>query len=400
MKVRRLTALGVSVSLALLGLAACGSSKGPTSSPTTGSSATSAAGSTGGTSGTIDIGFAAALTGTTSFPAVGQAAQAATKYVNAHGGIGGKSVNLVVCDMKNDNQSAQECGQQFANDANMPFAILGLTLNGGPFYAAMNAAHKPILGGLGITPADNSPADTYFYYPGATYYYSIAQAVKKKGWKSIAYIDENEAASTAGEQTVASQLSGTGVSIKATTIPTSASDVTPQVAAAGISSADATLIFTSGTCPQIASAMQGLSIKPKAVLAVNTCLTPANISKNPSLYEGWIVASPLKESVVGKGVDPQITTFLNGWQQYGPGGTPGTFAELGWGLVLTAAKVFNGATSITPASASTALRSYKGPVVMGPSSVSCPGPAPTTATCGQGLTYYKITGGKLVPTSL
>jgi branched-chain amino acid transport system substrate-binding protein len=330
---------------------------------------------------------------------VGQAAQAAAKYVNSHGGVGGKTVNLVVCDMKNDNQSAQECGQQFANDANMPFALLGLTLNGGPFYAAMNAAHKPILGGLGITPADNGAADTFYYYPGATYYYSIAQTVKNKGWKSIAYIDENEAASTAGEQTVAAQLAGSGVTIKATTIPTAASDVTPQVEAAGISSADATLIFTTGSCPQIASAMQSLSMKPKQVLAVNTCLTPANISSNPGLYDGWILASPLKESVVGKGVDPEIDAFLDGWEQHGPGGTPGTFAELGWGLVLTAAKVFDNGSSITPASALTALQSYEGSVVMGPSSVSCPGPAPTTATCGQGLTYYKITSGKLVPTS-
>ena len=371
MKARRLSALGVSATVALVGLGACGSSSKNSTSTTSGSSVTSAT-SSGSTSGTIDIGFASALTGTTSFPAVGQAAQAAAKYVNAHGGIGGKSVNLVVCDMKNDNQSAQECGQQFANDASMPFAMLGLTLNGGPFYAAMNAAHKPILGGLGITPADNSPADTFFYYPGATYYYSVAQTVKKMGWKSIAYIDENEAASTAGEQVVASQLAGSGVTIKTTTIPTSASDVTPQIEAAGISTADATLIFTTGSCSQIASAMQSLSIKPKAVLAVNTCLTPANISSNPSLYEGWILASPLKESIVGKGVDPSIDTFLNGWQKYGPGGTPGVFAELGWGLVLTAARVFPAPSNITAGSALAALQSYKGAVVMGPSSVSCP----------------------------
>jgi ABC-type branched-subunit amino acid transport system substrate-binding protein len=339
------------------------------------------------------------LSGTNQFPAVGQAAQAAEKYLNLHGGVGGKKVNLVVCDMQNTDQAAQECGQQFGNDANMPFAIMGLTLNGGPFYAAMNAAHKPILGGLGITPADNSPADTFFYYPGATYYYGIAQTVKDKGWKSVAYIDESEAASTAGEQTVASQLAGSGVALKATTIATSASDVTPQVQAAGIASADATLIFTTGTCPQVASAMQSLSIKPKQVLAVNTCLTPANIAANPSLYAGWILVSPLKESIVGKGVDPDIDTFLNGWQQYGSGGTPGTFAELGWGLVLTAARVFQGASTITPASALTALQSYKGAVVMGPKSVSCPGPSPTTATCGQGLTYYQITDGKLVPST-
>jgi hypothetical protein len=142
--------------------------------------------------------------------------------------------------------------------------------------------------------------------------------------------------------------------------------------------------------------MQSLNIKAKQVLAVNTCLTPANISANQSLYEGWVLASPLKESVIGQGVDPDVDQFLQGWKQYGAGGTPGTFAELGWGLLQTAAKVFPSGT-ITSASASTALPAYKGPVVMGPTTVSCPGPAPTTATCGTGLTYYKISGGKLTP---
>ena len=103
--------------------------------------------------------------------------------------------------------------------------------------------------------------------------------------------------------------------------------------------------------------------------------------------------------LIGPGVDPEVTAFLNGWKQYGPGGTVGTFAELGWGLTLTAAQVFKGATTITSSSALTALQSYTGSVVLGPSSVKCPGPAPYTATCGKNLTYYKIDNGKFVPTT-
>ena len=39
---------------------------------------------------------------------------------------------------------------------------------------------------------------------------------------------------------------------------------------------------------------------------------------------------------------------------------------------------------------------YKGPVVMGPQTISCPGEAPVTATCTKGLIFYNVLeGGKL-----
>lgn len=336
-------------------------------------------------------------TGATSFPAATQAAQAAAKYLNAtQGGLAGKKINLVTCDMENSNQSAQACGEQFANDKNMPFAILGLTLNGGPFYEAMNAAHKPILGAIGITPADNNPTLTYFYYPGATYYVDLAQYVKTLHVHSISYIYENEAAATAGEQTVASGLKGTGITIKAVAVPPAASDVTAQVGSADIGSTDLAMFFLSGGCPQIAQAMQSLGVTPKKVIAVNTCVTPQNITESPSSYQNWLVVSPDKMSVAGA-ADPDVALFLKGWAQYGSGGTAGTFAELGWGVLLTAAKVFQGQSNITSASANTSLADYTGSVVMGPSSVKCPGPAPYTATCGKSLTFYSIQNGKWVP---
>lgn len=313
---RGLSALGAAV--AVIAVAACSSSSSGGSSGTP-STSPSASTSSSSASGPIHIGFANMNTGANSFPAVTQAAQAATKYLNqTQGGLDGRQIDLVTCDLQNSNQAAQECGQQFANDKQMPFAMLGLTLNGGPFYAAMNAAHKPILGALGITPADNSPKDTYFYYPGATYYNYIANYVKSLHIHSISYIDEGEAASLAGEQTVAKGLKGSGITIHTATIPVSASDVTPQVESADIKSTDALLVFTTGTCPQVAQAMQSLGIKAKRVLVVNTCVTPANVAASPSLYQGWTLVAPNRMSAIGPGIDPEVTAFLNGFKKYGP----------------------------------------------------------------------------------
>jgi ABC-type branched-subunit amino acid transport system substrate-binding protein len=408
MRARRFAAIGASTAaIAVLATAGCsssGTSAGPSSpvaaasdSAGTPSDATTPAATT---SGTIDVGFAGEFTGTVeAFPAIEQAGVAAAKWVNAHGGLAGKKINLVTCDMQGNSQAAQACGQQFANDPKMPFAILTLTFDGGPFYAAMSAAHKPILGGIGVTPADNTPADTYFYYDGSAYYYAVANAIKQAGWKSVAYIYENQVSTIVGEKTVASQLAGTGVQIKATEIPTVASDLTPQISSADVTNAAVTVI--QGTnCPAVATAMQGLGVTPKAVLTVNSCLSPSEMAANPSLYAGWIIASSSKLGAAGSGSDPDTTTFLDGWDQYGPGGAPGSFSEIGWGTVLTAAKVFQNAKTITPQSAQAAISSYAGPVVMGQDTIHCPGPAAVSATCATGALYYKVTNGKLVPTKI
>jgi len=206
-KSRYVTAAGAAI--ALLALGACSSSGSSTAStaPSTPASSSPAQAAGNGASGSvIEIGFANMDTGTTSFPGILTDAQAAVQYVNANGGVAGHKIQLVSCDMKNDAQSAQECGEEFANNPKIPFAIVGLTLNGGPFYQAMEAAHKPTLGMIGITPADNDPSDTYFYYSGSNYYPSLVSYLNSLGLKSLAYLYEGEASSEAGEKYVTGHL--------------------------------------------------------------------------------------------------------------------------------------------------------------------------------------------------
>lgn len=365
---------------------------------TTSVAGTSTAGAGAATSGTIRIGFANMNTGTTSFPAIEQAAQAAAAYLNkTQGGLAGRKIQLVPCDLKNDDQSAQKCGQQFASDKNMPFVMMGVTLTGGPFYAALEAVHKPVLAAAGATPADNSPSGVSFYYPGSVYYQSVAAYLKSLKPKSIAFIYESNASSAAGEQYVAKALSGTGISFKATALASAATDVTASIASAGIASADVTAIITNGSCPQVVSAMKSLNIHPKKVAIAGSCATPAQIAAAPSTYQGWTYFNTFKLAAAGASGGPDVANFLSGWSKYGPGGTSGTWAELGWGLTLTAAQVFKGATTITSQSAATAIKNYHGSVTMGPKSVSCPGAAPYTSTCVNGLINYVVQNGKLVP---
>lgn len=373
-----------------------------TSNSNSGSSASTAGAvgsSSAGTasSGAIDIGLANMDTGTTALPAVEQGAMAAVKYLNATGGLDGKRINLVNCDVQNSDQMAQECGQQFANDSRMPFALLGATINGGAFYSAMEAAHKPVLGAIGITSADDSPSGVYFYYPGADFNALITDYFKQLHVKSMSSFYEQETASEQGENTIVSGLAGTGTQVKGVAIPATAADFTPEVASSGAGQADLVYLSATRDCVKIAQAMQSLGVKPKAVVAESGCIQPSDIQQNPSLFQGWTVVSPSKEPGIGSGIDADVTQFLKEWGTYGPGGTPGTFAELGWGLVMTLPRVFTTSAPTTTAVAQQTIASYKGAVVMGPSSISCPGPAPFTSTCGNGLQYYRVNNGKMDP---
>lgn len=48
-------------------------------------------------------------------PEIKDAADAAAKYVNSHGGIGGRAVKIVACNGKNNAQSDAQCAAQFVN---------------------------------------------------------------------------------------------------------------------------------------------------------------------------------------------------------------------------------------------------------------------------------------------
>jgi branched-chain amino acid transport system substrate-binding protein len=386
----------------LFAAVACSSSSNSSSSSSSAAATTPAASGSAAPSGSghaatgsvIQVGFANMTTGTTSFPAILANAQAAVQYVNANlNGFGGHKVELVPCDIKNDAQTAQECGQQFANDTSIPFAILAQSLAGTPYYAAMAAAHKPTLGIEGITPADNDPPNTYFYYPGSNYYPLLVSYLNSSGIKSLSYIYEGEASSEAGEKYVTSHLNP-DIKVTTTQVPANSADVTAQVAASGAGTSDMTMAFTVD-CSRVATALKSLSITPKKVIGDPGCLNLATIAQNPSLYQNWYFVENYKVASVSGNTDADVALFNAERGKYGAGGTIGAFGELGWGIILTAANMFKSSTDITSASALATIKDYKGPVVMGSSTISCPGPAPYLATCTSGLYLYQVRNGNL-----
>ena len=398
--IRRLVVLtaGVAVSTAV---AACGSSDGTSGSAAgvakTATAGTSAAAPGAATSGTLDVGFASMDTGALSFPGATAGAKAAAKYLNAEkGGIGGRSVNLVTCDTKNDNQAAQECGQKFASDSSIPFALVGLTVNAVPFAAALESAAKPTLYGLGVTPDQEKAPDTFVYTAGNTAFTRAnAATAKATGAKSVVYLYNEDPSGTALAQAFKADLAGSGVSVRTVGVASTASDYTAALSASGANNADLVFVFLQD-CAKTATTMQTLGIHPKFMMTHTGCLNLKTLNENPKYYENWIDVSSAKLPAPYLTSDPDVKLFLDSWSRYGPGGTPPTYAELGWAAVINAGRALAGVKDVTSASAKAAFTAFSGPASMGPAAVHCPGLPETPAICQTDIVTYKVSGGKLV----
>jgi branched-chain amino acid transport system substrate-binding protein len=415
-KNRRLTALVVPALVALVA-AACGSSSNGSSSATTasggggaattaasggaattaaaGGSATTAAAGGAATGEPIVFGLANMDTGAVSFPGAGSAAQAAAKYINdTLGGINGRPLQFVACDMKNDPQAAAACGQQFANDSKADGVLLTLAVNAGPLYNALQSSGKPIIGGYGISPADNAPPNTYFYYAGAVFYPALADWIKSQpDIHTIAYLHGPDAASQGGADAL-KKILGSSYDIKEQIVAPGTADLTPAIQASGAANADLLLAFPTGSGGPLAQALHDVGAKPKKILSLESIVTPQELQKSPDLYTGWILANPAKIAAADPN-DPDTKQFLDA---VGGEANVQPFGEVGWGTTMSLYNVLKSvpADQLNPQGIAAAIKDYKGPVVMGPKTISCPGDAPTTATCTKGLIFYNVQpGGKL-----
>jgi branched-chain amino acid transport system substrate-binding protein len=338
------------------------------------------------------------MTGTASFPGLTQGAQVAAKYLNAtEAGLDGHPINLEICDTMNTPQAAQACGEQFANNSSIHLVMLGQGQANGPFYQALASTGKPILGGINSVPADDTATNTYFYLPGgdalrAAEATNIESILSSSTNKNLVYVNQDVASANNGATVVQSLLKSTDIKFTDVKLETNATDVLPALTAGKVSSAALVYLFTSGDCPPIAQALHTMGYKGK-VVALSTCMTSQNLTQTPSLYSGWTLISPYQPAAAGKGVDTDIDTFLNAWSTYGSGSTTPFFAEVGWEMILSAKAALANlsyAQLSDDSALSGALRSFTGPVPMGPSSVKCPGPATAPTNCAQSAVFYTV----------
>jgi branched-chain amino acid transport system substrate-binding protein len=143
------------------------------------------------------------------FPDIRLAVAGTVDYLNAHGGIGGRPIELETCTVNGSPETSQACAQEVTGKG-VELVLLGLDLF--PDYATYTAAGVPVIGMLPILPGDYS-ANAWFLTGGnATVMAAAAGAAKDHfGAQNVGIVSADNAGANASLAALTAALDKAGV---------------------------------------------------------------------------------------------------------------------------------------------------------------------------------------------
>jgi branched-chain amino acid transport system substrate-binding protein len=142
------------------------------------------------------------------FPEIRINIAASTDYLNNHGGMGDRPIELVTCTTNGSPETSQACAQELVGKG-VEMVLLGLDLF--PDYATYGAASVPVIGVLPILPGDYTAKALFLTGGNATLMSAIASVAKhhfKATNVSIIGADNPGANSSEASLTAALDLAG------------------------------------------------------------------------------------------------------------------------------------------------------------------------------------------------
>ena len=357
----RLVVLVVTI-VSALGVAACGSSSSNSSSSSASSSSPAAATSSASSSAASGGAPIKLMTMGTisspefSLPSIPVGAQIAVNALNSAGGINGHKVQLIACNDQNNPNTAAQCAREAIKDK-VTAIVGGLENYDLQIEPLLNQAGIPW---VGLTTADDYTTPNLFLFggQGVDGFAVAGMTLAQHGCKNIAII----VTAAAGTQKVnaadiAAGVRAEGAKVAGTfTIPATAVDLAPTVAAARAAGADC---IASGASPsQSGPLITALSTGPKLKLAVvsgglpNVLLNQLGKSANGVLASAGFLPATSTEGAV-----PQLVQKMK--VEY-PKVPFDQFAETGYAAVNLVAHAAKGLSDLTSSSVMTALTKVSG----------------------------------------
>jgi branched-chain amino acid transport system substrate-binding protein len=144
------------------------------------------------------------------FPEMRTDTDLAVKYLNAHGGFGGRPIEIEHCAVNGSPETSQACAQELVGKG-VELVMLGLDLF--PGYATYTASDVPVVGALPILPPDYT-ADALFVTGGnlTTMAAMVALAVEHFQASTAGIISADNPGSNGSEASLTAALDKAGIS--------------------------------------------------------------------------------------------------------------------------------------------------------------------------------------------
>lgn len=359
---------------------------------------------TGGTAGEAEgepyrIGFAHS---TGFFPEGDPAADAAVEFVNSElGGVGGRPLELVRCDVDSP-QDGASCGARFANDESIDLVVTGLVLQGNAdLYGALAGKAAALMS----TPLDASDYVT----PHAVSYTTGALGAGMGGAvfvnedlqpETSALVVTDDVAGRGGASVLAPIAEEAGVEVTQVFVPPTATapEIAAALQAAGADTADVVTLglFEQG-CIAAYDALRSLDLHP-TVATTGVCAGDAMRDHVQEVEGGdapggwYFVGGSLLADELPEGAQAYLTTI----ERHGAGDVAHSVAApLVFDVIVTAAKLVNqvGPDEADFESLDEAVRGFTGPAMLQSGPIEC-GVPPYVAVCASEVSVARYVDGR------
>ncbi|HEY6492407.1 MAG TPA: ABC transporter substrate-binding protein [Trebonia sp.] len=312
-----------------------------------------------------------------SFPQATAAAEATVKFINsALGGVHGHPLKLAQCYIAAVEAQGTTCGDQMVNTKGVEAIVEGIDAVGNAsMYGVVNGA-IPTLVGVSADPADDTGKNVFELEgsgTSATVAFGPFLRAQYPNDKSVAIAYQNIPGATPISQAIQKSAEANGFTVSMIPYSATATDLiaqATQMEQAQITIPDCGFV----DCPLMAKALNEVGAS-KPALSV-----PLWNSLPGAAYPGgdlphWIVGEATAN--LQSQEDPGVAAYFKTIESYGlsVADTNNAFSGVAFGSLLFAVKMMDQIplSSLTPAALTAKIKSYTGPLPLGPTAINCTG---------------------------
>jgi branched-chain amino acid transport system substrate-binding protein len=397
---RRWVVIVAMTAAAAVAMAACGSSGSSASSGSSSTAASVPVSTLPPPKGdSIVLAMITQESGPAALPDSRLAAEAAVKFVNTElGGAAGRPLDLETCVSDGSPEQSSACANQLLEKH--PVAFVGETeLGTAGSVPIIEKAGVPLVGAAGVTPELVLSKDAYAFgldavgdWSGWTKY--LATDGKAK---TINVINLDIPAAPVFEKVIRSVAQANGAKVgKVVSLPLTATDASPQMAAAADGSPDVIMaVTTAQLCVPVAQAHESISPQTKLFLP-GICSSPQTITAAGSAMDGALIGVGSLNPYDMKQTD--VATYRRALDTYGKQVPLSQFAGNAFTAMMNLKAVIDklGPTIVTPDAITNAIKSGSNVPSFMTDTYTCDGSVVSSPiTCVRGRRLLVVKGTEL-----